>query len=65
MPTVRTATHAYPAEELSVLRGFYGGKKCVVTRNTDSVQWAHILDAALDVSNPHVRYYHFCSIPQY
>ena len=62
MASVRTTTHSYPQQEITAMRSFYGGKKCAITRNTDSVHWAHILDAALDVSNPRVRLSFLCHI---
>jgi hypothetical protein len=39
---------------------FYGGKKSVITQQTEYVQWAHILDAAPDSSNPCVRPHNYC-----
>ena len=53
VPTLAT-THVYPAEELTAMRIIYGGKKCIITRNTDSVRWAHILEV-LDINNPCVQ----------
>ena len=53
--SVRTTTHYYPAEEIDAMTAFYQGKKCVVTRNQEVADWAHMLDAALETSNTRVR----------
>jgi len=51
MSTVRTTKHDYPREELNAMNMFYGGKRCVITKTLNNVQWGHMLDAALTSSN--------------
>ena len=58
--TLRTTTHSYPTEELDAMVTFYGGKRSVITQQTVSVQWAHILDADLDSTNSRVRPHNYC-----
>lgn len=53
-PTLRTATHSCPQEEINAMKHFYGGKRCFLTRVDHSVEWAHCLDAALEASNERV-----------
>ena len=36
------------------MSGFYGGKRCVITKVLRHVEWSHLLDAALESSNTHV-----------
>ena len=50
-PTVRTETHYYPADEINAMRAFYNGKTCVVSGDGP----AHMLDAALGISNIRVK----------
>ena len=52
MEIVRT-TYSYPKEEEDAMRAFYNGKRCVITFS-DVAEWAHMLDAALESSNPQV-----------
>ncbi|KAI0289228.1 hypothetical protein BC826DRAFT_634590 [Russula brevipes] len=35
---------------------FYGGMTCVLTRNRQTVQWAHLLDAAFLTSDQRLRW---------
>ncbi len=53
-PSLRTRTHAYPQVEIDAMINFYGGKKCVVSLMTGSVEWFHTLDAALEPCNDRV-----------
>jgi len=54
-PMVRTATHEYPQEELEAMINFYGNKRCLISQMLVSVEWSHIMDAALvETSNPRV-----------
>jgi hypothetical protein len=43
-----------PEEELSAMRLFYGGKKCVVCADGDIINWAPMLDASFEPSNKRV-----------
>ena len=52
--TERTTTHEYPSEELRAMTDFYGGKACVLMYNEQMVEWAHILNAALEPFNKRV-----------
>jgi hypothetical protein len=36
---------------------FYDGKRCVVLKTTDIVEWCHMMDAALEPSNARVSPY--------
>ena len=55
METIRTTTHEYPREELNAMFEFYGGKRCVIQRSQSAVEFAHVLDAALESSNLQVE----------
>lgn len=37
------------------MEAFYGGKKCVITKLSRNVEWSHMFEADLDVSNRRVR----------
>ena len=54
MSTIRSTGHDYPREEINAMLEFYGSKKCIISKSTNSVQWAHIMDAALGTSDAHV-----------
>ncbi|KAI0288056.1 hypothetical protein BC826DRAFT_971785 [Russula brevipes] len=54
--TERTTTHEYPHEEIRAIMDFYGGMTCVLTRNRQTVQWAHLLDAAFLTSDQRVQH---------
>ncbi|KAF8334436.1 hypothetical protein F5887DRAFT_1139377 [Amanita rubescens] len=45
IPSVQTTTHTYPHAEIDAMTNFYGGKKCVISLMSGSVEWSHILDA--------------------
>jgi len=53
-PTIRTKAHAYPREEIEAMIKFYGGKRCVITNKVKAIEWCHILDGAIESSNPRV-----------
>lgn len=44
----------HPADEITAMNRFYGGKTCIVTREDSTINWAHMLDAALGPSNARV-----------
>jgi len=56
MEIVRTTTHSYPKDEEDAMRAFYNGKRCVITFS-DVAEWAHMLDATMESSNPQVSKY--------
>ena len=45
IPSVQTTAHTYPHAEIVAMTNFYGGKKCVISLMSGSVEWSHILDA--------------------
>jgi hypothetical protein len=57
MRSERTATHYYPAPEVTAMTAFYGGKnlECIISERTSSVTWSHMLNAPLGHSNRRVR----------
>lgn len=50
-PTVRTASHEYPQEELNAMSQFYNG---IILNAAHNVEWFHLLDAT-DSEGGHVR----------
>jgi hypothetical protein len=56
-PTLRTTAHSYPQEEIDAMTRHYGGKRCIITKTLQAVNWCHVLDsdAALETSNGRVR----------
>ena len=52
-----TTTHDYPKVEERAMMAFYGGKTCLLRCQSIGVQWAHVLNASLDTSNPRVRWF--------
>ena len=59
IPMVQTTTHDYPREELDAMSKFYGGKRCVIQRMLNVVEWAHILDTSIGSLNGCVSQSHY------
>jgi hypothetical protein len=59
IPTVRTTTHDYSREELEAMLKFYGGKRCVIQRTLNVMEWAHILDTSIGSLNGCVSQSHY------
>lgn len=55
-PTLLSVAHHYPLPEVRAMTAFYGGKKCVITNNFQSVQWSHMLHEIPE--NPSDRHTH-------
>jgi len=65
MASIRTTSHNYPVAEVTAMRVFYRGKRCVITLNPNTAVWAHTMDAALDSSETQVHPPLFLSLCSY